>query len=120
MKFLALVAIAAAVSLEDTEERKLGKKAKNEAATYAGFEAAQALVFKRQKAYLARKATARHEEKELQREINETDAQEAKTNKANAAALKARKAVHTASFAAHKAFEAYMNAMAGDKLVYSR
>ena len=120
MKFLAFAAIAAAVSLEDTEDRALGKKAKHEASTYSGFETAQNAVFEKQKLYVAALAEARKQEDHLQREINETDVQEAKTKKANEAADKARVSLNEASAAAHKAMENYMNRMAADALKYSR
>ena len=120
MKFLALAAIAAAVSLDIEEDRKLGGVAKNEENTWDAWINATKNVMAKKAIYEKKLAQARHEEKELQREINETVAQEKVVIKANKAADAARKALLSATWAAHKAFEAYMNAHASDALSYSR
>ena len=120
MKFLALAAIAAAVSLDIEEDRSLGGEAKNEASAWKNWLNATRNVMAKKAVYEKLLAKARHEEKELQREINETKAQEEVVIKANKKADAARKAVLSATWAAHKAFEAYMNAHASDALSYSR
>ena len=120
MKFLALAAIAAAVSVDIEEDRSLGGVAKNEESSWDAWLKATRNVMAKKKIYEAKLAKARHEEKELQREINETIAQEKVVKKANKEADAARKALLSATWAAHKAFEAYMNAHASDALEYSR
>ena len=116
MKFLALVAAASAISMG----RDLAAEAQGEAAAWEAYEKAQAAVQAANRVYLTKKAIARKEERELQREIDETVAQEAVVKKANEAADKARGALFAATLAQHKAFEAYFNALESDKLTYTK
>ena len=114
MKFFiaALVAYASA--------RDLAGAAANEEAAWKAWEESQKAVRGAQRAYLTAKAHARKEERELAREIAETQAQEAVVKKANAKANAARRALFKATFASHKAFEAYEHAMNSDALVYTK
>merc|ERR1711879_597162 len=116
MKFLALAAVATALSLD----RSLGGKANGEDAAWTAYQNAKKAVDAAEVAYTKALAHARHEEGELQREIDETIAQEAVVKAANEAALKAGRAVFAATLAQHKAFEAYGNAMLSDKLAYTK
>ena len=70
MKFLALIAVVSA--------RKLAELATGELDAWNAWEAAEKAVTAAQNEYLSAKAAARHAEGEMQREINETIAQENK------------------------------------------
>ena len=116
MKFLALAAVATALSVD----RSLGGKANGEDAAWTAYQNAKKAVDAAEVVYMKALANARHEEKELAREIAETIAQEAVVKAANEAAAKAGRAVFAATLAQHKAFEAYMNVMLNDKLHYTK
>ena len=119
MKFLALAAIASAMTLDIEEGRKLGGVAANEESAWNAWLEAQKDVARAQAKYLKAKAAARHQEGELQREIDETIKQEAVVKRYNDAANAARKAFFKATFRAHKAFEAYAHAMT-EPLTYTK
>ena len=114
MKFLALIATTAAMS------RALNGEAHEEVITWDHYKAAKALVDKAEAVYVSKKADARATEVELQREINETIAQEAVVKKANEVADAARQDLFQATLASHKAFSGYMKAMMADTLAYKK
>ena len=120
MKFLALVAIASALTLDVEESRDLAGAAANEEAAWKAWEESQKAVRGAQAAYLAAKREARKQEAELAREIKETQDQEKVVKQANDKANAARRALFKATFASHKAFEAYEHAMNADALVYTK
>ena len=118
MKF-ALIATAIAAVSAVRMGRNLAENAKDELATFQDFLDAKNDMNVKQNAYVKLQHAAMAEEGKLQKEIDETMAQEKITHAAQAKALEARKAFFTSVTAVQKALEAYTHAMS-ETLVYKR
>ena len=119
MKF-ALFATAIVAVSAIRMERSLNGEAANEEDTWEAYQNAKKAVDAAEEVYITKKAAARATEVELQREINETIAQEKVVKKANKVADQARLSLYQATIAAHKAFSGYMKAMMADTLKYKK
>ena len=112
MKFAALIAVVAA--------RALGEKASNEDKAWDHYLDTQRLVGIAQKHYVSALMAQRNEERTLQREVDETKAQEKVVAEAEANSSKAGKAVNAAHLHQAAAWNAYLAALSADKAEYTK